>query len=148
MNKNQSLVEFARGLIVSARIQKTAKLQEENHAKYWQGNRNKSIRYWFYISRGLDLFNNFRYVFMLIFGVYYTLKLHNYSWLIIMFVVIVPILGAIGYASVHHMGKVIDWLNVKFSTHYANYTYELMEQQVDLLEELNGRLRHVGQVVD
>jgi hypothetical protein len=114
--------------------------EKENHDKYWVGPYNKSIRYWFYISRGLDLFNNFRYVFMLIFGIYFTLKLGNYAWLVVMFVIFVPILGGIGYLSVHHMGKVIDWLSVKFSTHYGKYQYELLEDQVGLLTDIKERL--------
>lgn len=115
--------------------------KENNHQKYWEGKTNKAIRYWFYISRGLDLFNNFRYVFMLIFGIYYTLKLNNYGWLVTMFFVFVPILGCIGYLSVHRMGCVIDWLNVKFSTHYGKYGFELQEEIVKLLTTIKDSLR-------
>lgn len=96
--------------------------------EYWDGNKNKAIRYYFYCQRGLDLFNNFRYVIMAIFGVYYTLKLHNSWWLLIMFFLSIPFLMYIGYWSVHHVGKVIDWLNVKFSTHYSLYQIKLLEE--------------------
>lgn len=122
--------------------------EDKNHADYWNGPRNKFIRYYFYCQRGLDLFNNFRYVIMAIFGVYYTLHLKQPALLLVMAGVSMPALMLIGYYSVHHIGKVVDWLNVKFSTHYGKYTYDLMEQQVELLEELNGRFRHIGQVVD
>ena len=51
--------------------------QEEDHFK---GLKNKSIRYYFYIQKGLALCNEFRYLMMAIFGIYFTLKLffeHN-----------------------------------------------------------------------
>lgn len=102
--------------------------------EYWDGNKNKFIRYYFYMSRGLDLFNNFRYVFLTIFGIYYTLKLKNAMWLITMFGISIPFLMFIGYWSVHHVGKVIDWLNIKFSTHFGM-------MQIDLLTEIRDAVR-------
>lgn len=116
------------------------KREEDNHANYWTGTRNKFIRYYFYCQRGLDLFNNFRYVIMAIFGVYYTLKLKNPAMLLLMAGISIPMLMFIGYYSVHHVGKVIDWLSVKFSTHYGKYTYELMEEQLDNLKAINEKL--------
>ena len=102
--------------------------------EYWNGPKNKLIRYYFYCQRGLDLFNNFRYVFMAIFGVYYTLKLKNPDILLGMLLASIPMLMLIGYWSVHHIGKVIDWLNIKFSTHYGM-------MNIDLLTEIRDELK-------
>ena len=107
----------------------------------WTGTKNKLIRYYFYCNRGLDVFNNFRYVIMAVFGIYYTLHLHQPLWLIGMIIISVPILTIIGYYSVHHIGKVIDWLNIKFSSHYGKYTYELMENQLSELKEITRELK-------
>lgn len=103
---------------------------------YWDGNSNKFIRYYFYSQRGLALFNEFRYLFMVIFGVYFALKLNNPIWFVLMFVVSVPILCFFGWLSVHKIAKVVDWLNIEFSTHWGRYGYELQERQIKLLEEI------------
>ena len=114
--------------------------QDQSH-EHWQGTKNKLIRYFFYCNRGLDTFNSFRYVLMAIFGIYYTLHLHQPVWLILMFVISIPILIITGYYSVHHVGKVIDWLNVKFSTHYGKYSIELQESVVSTLKDIREDLR-------
>jgi len=102
---------------------------------YWSGNKNKSIRYYFYLTRGLDIFNNFRYVIMAIIGVYVLLKFTQPILLLVMFAISIPILLVMGYYSVHHIGRVIDWLNVKFSTHYGAYQIKLLEEIRDALKD-------------
>jgi hypothetical protein len=109
---------------------------DQREQEYWHGTKNKLIRYYFYCQRGLDLFNNFRYVIMAIFGIYYTLKLKNPDILLGMFLFSIPLLMFIGYWSVHHVGKVIDWLNVKFSTHYSLYAIKLQEEIRDAVQKL------------
>lgn len=106
---------------------------DELHDKYWNGWQNKIIRYWFYLNRGIDIFNQFKYLFALIFGVYFTLKLNNAWWILGMTGTSLPILMVFGYLQTHKIGKVNDWLTVKFSTHYANYNFDLLE---GILEEL------------
>jgi hypothetical protein len=78
---------------------------------------------------------------MAVFGLYYTLHLHQPLWLIGMFSISIPMLIAIGHFSLHHMGKVQDWLTVKFSTHYGKYTYDLMESQLKSLEGIHQELK-------
>ena len=115
------------------------KSEEEHLKKYWHGPANHAVRYYFYTQRGLALVNEFRYIFMVIFGVYITLKLNNPLWLLAMFLVSMPILILLGWLSVHRMAKVIDWLNVKFSTHWQMYSYELQEKQNLLIRNLIKR---------
>lgn len=121
-------------MAVKKDIEEVLKMDDPKNHEYWNGNKNKAIRYYFYMSRGLDLFNNFRYVFLTIFGIYFTLKLKNAMWLLAMFGFSIPLLMVIGYYSVHHVGKVIDWLNVKFSTHFGML-------QITLLEEIRDELK-------
>ncbi len=104
---------------------------------YWDGNKNKIIRYYFYVQRGLALFNEFRYLFMVIFGIYFALKLTNPAWFVLMFVVSVPLLIIAGWVSVHHIGKVIDYLTIEFSTHFSRYQYTLLEEIRDEIKK-NG----------
>lgn len=110
-------------------------IENPREHEYWIGPKNKIIRYYFYCQRGLDLFNNFRYVIMAIFGVYYTLKLKNALWLLGMFLFSIPMLMAMGYYSVHHVGKIIDWLNVKFSTHFGMLQITLLEEIRDAINK-------------
>lgn len=114
----------------------------QNHdIQYKEGITNKLIRYYFYSQRGLTLFNEFRYLFMLIFGIYITLKLTNPIWLIIMFSISLPLLILIGYIAVHHVGKVVDYLNVQYSTYWSKYGFELQENQNKIL---NNILEKIG----
>jgi hypothetical protein len=109
--------------------------------KYWDGKTNTAIRYYFYSQKGLDLFNQFRYLLMLIFGVYVTMKLSNPVWLVVMFVVSCPILILIGYVAVHHVNKVMDWLNIEFATYWSRYQFDLQERQVKAMEEINEKTK-------
>lgn len=115
-------------------------LDEKHNKDYWQGNKNKSIRMFYYSQKGLALVNEFRYLFIAIFGAYYALRLSNPIWLVIMACLSVPILIIIGWASVHHVSKVVDFLSIRFGTHYSLYQYELLENQLKELTEINERL--------
>ncbi len=112
--------------------------------KYWEGNTNKTIRYYFYSQRGLALFNEFRYLFMLIFGIYITFKLTNPIYLVGMFLISTPLLILVGYVSVHHVSKVMDWLSIEFSTHFSRYSYTLLENQLKRLDEILDELKKRG----
>lgn len=114
-------------------------MTDVKHHPLWQGTINKIIRYYFYVQRGLMLFNEFRYLFMLIFGAYYTLKLTNYAWLVAMFFASIPVLILAGWSSVHKIGHVVDWLNIEFSTHWGRYQFKLLEELIDEIRETNGK---------
>lgn len=112
----------------------------DNKKLYWDGKTNKAIRFYFYSQRGLALFNEFRYLFMVIFGVYVILKLNNPLLFVLMFLISIPILCFFGWLAVHKIAKVIDWLNIEFSTHWGRYGYELQERQNRILEEIRDKL--------
>lgn len=103
---------------------------------HWHGWQNKAIRYWFYINKGLDIFNQFRYLLAAIIGIYWTLHLNNRLYLIAMFAGSIPILTVVGYYSIHHWNKVMDWLNVKFGTHYGIASFELQTEIRDAVKKL------------
>lgn len=115
-------------------------MESLKNKNYWDGNKNKLIRYYFYMSKGLDLFNNFRYIFMAIVGLYYVLHLHQPVFMLLMFLTIIPILIVVGWVSVHHINIVIEWINIKFSTHYAKYSFELSERTVKAMEDIRNAL--------
>jgi len=103
--------------------------------KYWNGSKNKAIRYWYYNQKGLELFNQFKYLVAAIFAIYWTLKLDQPIWLLVMFGISIPLLSLIGWVQVHHIGKVVDWLNIQFSTHWGRYQYTLLEEIRDAIKK-------------
>ena len=117
---------------------------EDNHGKivesYWNGGRNKIIRMYFYQQRGLSLFNELRYLILAIFGIYVLLKLSNPLWLLIMFVISVPILIFVGWLQVHHMAPVINWLDVTYGSYWTKKSMEWQERQVKSLESIDEKM--------
>lgn len=113
---------------------------DKNREKYWNGAENKAIRYWFYIMRGLDIFNQFKYLVAAIFAIYWMLKLNNPIVLVLIFLGCLPVLFIIGWYSINRMGKVIDWLSVEFSSHWSRYSFELQERSVKAVESINNKI--------
>lgn len=103
---------------------------------YLKGKENAAIRTYFYINSGLTIMNNFRNLGLGIFALYFALKLTNPLYLILMVIVALPILAVIGYYNVHTMAKVIEWLSVKFSTHYGIKQYTFIEKQTQYLKKI------------
>jgi len=108
---------------------------------YIDGRKNFFIRLYYYLNQGLSLVNDFKYLVAFIFAVYYTLKLANPMWLVIIFGVCMPLLIFIGWVRVWHVSKVMDWLNIELSTYWNRYTYTLNEKQIALLEEIVKELK-------
>ena len=113
----------------------------EDKKAYWSGSKNKAIRYYFYIQNGLKLLNEFRYLLMSIFAVYYALKMNNIFLIPLMFVIVLPILIVLGWISIHHMEKVMDYLQIQFATHWGRKQFNLQEKQIKLLEGINEKLK-------
>lgn len=92
------------------------------------------------------MINEFRNVFFIIIGAYFSLKINLPIWMgavimLGMFLISIPILIVAGWFSVHRMGKVIDYLNVKFSTHYAKEQFEIFKGMYSELKEINKNRR-------
>lgn len=111
-------------------------VEDPRDHKHWLGWKNKFIRYYFYINTGLNVFNNFKYLVAAILGLYWMLHLKNPIVLLIMFFVSVPFLGIIGYYSIHHINKVMDWLGVKFGSYYSIQQFELFKEIRDAVQKM------------
>ena len=109
-------------------------------SEYTTGIHNKFARLYFYCNTGLGLINNFRNVILCIFAAYIALKLDNYWYLIIMFLVSLPIITILGWYCVHYLNAVTEWLNIKYGTHYAKKQFALQEETRDLLKEIKDKL--------
>ena len=113
----------------------------ELKTRYWNGTKNKLVRYYFYCTKGLELLNEFRYIIASIFAIYYAMKMNNIWMVPLMFLISIPILIVFGYIAVHHLRKVMEYLQIQFSTHWARYQFDLQEKQVRLLEEINEKFK-------
>ena len=119
--------------------------KDKNKAKYWRGTKNKLIRYAFYIKQGLGELNEIRNLFFIIIGGCFTFKeqypiLGNVFFVSIIFVISIFVLFIIGYVMTHHVKKVMEWLGIQFSSHWSRYTYDLMEKQIKILEDISDKV--------
>lgn len=113
----------------------------EQEKAYWNGPLNKSVRMWFYFQRGLSVLNEARYLIISIMAIYALLKMDNPWMMLVMFFIALPILGILGWFYTFKMAKTMDWLNVKFSTHYSKYSIEMQERQVKALESIEEKIK-------
>ena len=107
-----------------------------NDKKLWEGKKNKAVRMYFYSQRGLALLNEFRYLVMIIFGVYLAAKMTNPVWLAVMFFACLPVLIIVGWMQVHHMAPVINWLDVTHGSYWSKKSMEWQERQVKATETI------------
>lgn len=108
--------------------------------EYLEGNVNLLKRAYFYLSNGLAVVNEFRNLLLGIFGIYITLKLENPFIMVVLFAICLLILIPTGYVRVHHVSKVMEWLNVKYGSHYQIQNFDYVKAQYELLKEINDKL--------
>lgn len=104
--------------------------------QYLPGFKNRMIRYYFYLEQGLAILNIFRNLFLGIFGLYLTLKLTHYGYMILMFGISIPILIVVGYYSVHRIAKIKEWLGIRFSTHYSVQQFNYSKDTAETLKDI------------
>src|SRR3990167_7024779 len=98
--------------------------------QYFNGMKNQLIRIYYYLKKGLDLLNDFKYLGAGIFAIFYLLRLEGYWNMIIMFLIAMPILITIGYIWTHKAEKTIEYFNLKFTTHFGQYGLRVQERQL------------------
>ncbi len=116
-------------------------MQNDLREIYWDGKKNKFIRYYYYARKGLELLNEFRYLVMAVLGFYFALRMDSPILIPLMFLLSIPALIFFGWLSVHHISKVCEWLNIQFSTHWSRYTYDLQEEMIKHLKEIKDEIK-------
>lgn len=112
--------------------------------KYMHGFENKGIRYYYYLNTGLGILNQFRNLFLGIFGLYVVLHLSNPFLLVLMLIPSVVGLTILGYYNVHTMNKVMEWIGIRFSSHYAIRQFNYHQGTYELLDEIKCILKGYG----
>lgn len=114
-------------------------IKTEYTQRYDKGILNHGVRAWFYLKSGLNLINEFKYLVAGIFGVYYTLKLDDYRFMLALFAIAIPLLTLVGFFYTHRMAKALDWTGFMFSSYFGRYTIDLGEKTAEHTEK-NTRL--------
>lgn len=99
------------------------------------------IKYYYYTERGLDVINIFRNLFLGIIAIYVALHFVSLWWVVIMFVVSLPILIVMGYYNIHRISKVRDRLNIKYGSHYGIRQFDYTKGIFEELEKLNKKIK-------
>lgn len=132
---------------------KAEDIRNEYTKTYDKGVLNHGVRAWFYLQKGLNLINEFKYLVAGILALYYTLQLDSYMILVGIFVVSIPVLTFIGWFHTHKMAKAMEWTAMVFSSYFARYNVDLNENTADntakivkLLEELLQEIKNKGKI--
>ena len=103
---------------------------------------NRVALEWFYINTGLNTFNDFKYVFAAIIGIYLAVKYPIIALAVA--ILFLPILRILGKIKIKYIAKRIEWLGVTEGTKVGNHVYELQQKTVELLEEINSKLGNLN----
>jgi uncharacterized membrane protein len=122
-------------------------LNDQDRRLYWDGWANKAIRFWFYVGRGTDEINKFKYIIGGVVAIYFAAKLQNLSFLVIIFITTIPILGVFGWYTVHHMAKRMEFLNIEFSTHFGKYSINMQEETLKTIKANNEILTEIKKLL-
>lgn len=115
-------------------------MTDEQEKDYYagKGGWNRAALEWFYINTGLNTFNDFKYVFAAIVGIYLTV---HYPFIAAgVALLFLPALRILGKIKIEHIAKRMDWLGVVKGTHFSNKGYEMQQETIDLLKEISAKL--------
>lgn len=122
-------------------------LRKEYSITYDKGFKNHLIRSWFYLKRGLDTVNDFKYLIAGVLAFYIALHLENKLVLIIIFFLAIPILIGVGFIYTHKMAKPIEWTNMMFGSYFARYNVDLTERNAMNIEKTAKALEEITKLL-
>lgn len=110
--------------------------------KHWEGRENYLIRYWVYLDRGLDTFNQFKYYigFPLAAGAFIPFLADKLSWLIVLSILGLPVLIVVGRYRLHKVNKTTEYVNAISGSIFQFKPMQLSIEQVSLLKEIRDKL--------
>lgn len=94
------------------------------------------IRLYFYTNKGAGVVNDFKNVGLMVLGAYIALKLDNPWLLVIMTLTSLLALTVLGWYATHHMFKVMEYLGIRYGSHFAKKTYDRQQEICDTLNRI------------
>jgi hypothetical protein len=123
-------------------------IREQYNKKYDKGVLNHLVRMWFYLKKGLDLINDFKYLLAGIIAFYYALKLDSFWWMILIFVIAIPLLVGVGWFYTHKMSKALEWTAMVFSSYFARYNVDMAEKNIEYTEKNMKSLEKIRDLLE
>ena len=114
--------------------------------EYWEGKTNQIVRLWVYLNRGLDVANQLKYVIAGILALYVILKFTNPVWIVVMFVVSLPILTFIGRWHLYKAAKPQEYITTIKGSVIGYNNYNMQIRVVELLEQILKKLNEKNSV--
>jgi hypothetical protein len=108
--------------------------------KYWNGASNIFVRYWVYLSMGLDFVNQAKYLIVGILGLYAVLKLSDIRLMALMFLVSIPILTIMGRWKLYKVSQTQEFITTTKGSVLGYRNYNMQVRQIELLEEIKTLL--------
>jgi hypothetical protein len=105
--------------------------------EYWEGRKNVFVRYWVYLSTGLDFINQAKYLIAGIMAVYALLHFTNPWTMVIMFLVSVPIITVLGHWKLYKVSKTQEYVSTTKGTVTGYGVYNMTVKMVQLLEKIS-----------
>ena len=118
-------------------------LRKEYTKTYDKGLLNHGVRAWFYLNKGLDLINQFKYLIAGILAIYYMFKLDSYVILMLIFIISIPILTFCGWFYTHKMAKALEWTGMVFSSYFSRYNIDMAEKNIEMTSEQIELLKEI-----
>lgn len=117
--------------------------------KYYDSKIAKLVRIYWYEEQGLNLLNKFRYLIIFIMAIAVMLRVEDdLSWMVTVFIIAIPLLAMAGYLYIRYGIKVMEYLTLKFATHFGQYNLKLQERQLEVLERLTEELEKFNKKQD
>ena len=126
---------------------------EEYHQKYWAGFTNLLVRYYTYLDRGFGVFNQTKNYILMIFGTYWTIRTMEWwtgkgysDGLLVLGVGAAAFIGIgfliiIGRWHLFKAQKAIEFITTQKSTITGYNGYNMAIRQLEILEEINKKLK-------
>lgn len=107
--------------------------------EFWEGPSNIFVRYWVYLSRGLDFINQAKYLIVGILALYAILKLTDPIWMAAMFIVSIPILTILGRWQLYKVSKTQEFITTTKGAVLGYNSYNINVEILKTLQEIRDR---------
>ena len=121
------------------------KINKDKYLKiYWEGHQNRLIRLWVYLLRGLNMFNEFKYVLAAIVAGFVILKITEPIWMVVAGLAVIPPLIVLGRWQLRKAGKVDQWIATEHGSVLKWADYNIKVETLNKLDEISKKLDKLG----